>query len=146
MKCLNCGNELQNDAVFCNMCGFKQNDTVLPVRQKVPGNGFATASVVLGALAFAYAGAMGASMWFMKVSIHILCGGQTNWQGIGDPAWAQLMFSLLWPAFLLAIAGAVIGTIALQKVQSAGYKTSKPKIGIMLSSIGLFISILFCVL
>ena len=53
--CTNCGNELNENAVFCVKCGVATNNVVTPViKPKQPGKGLGIASMILGILATFY--------------------------------------------------------------------------------------------
>ena len=50
--CTNCGNELNENAVFCVKCGVSTNNVVMPViKPTQPGKGTGIASMILGIIA-----------------------------------------------------------------------------------------------
>lgn len=73
-KCTNCGAELEDNAVFCDECGAKQ-ETYQPVYQNqaatVPksNTGFGIASLVLGIIAVCTLG-----MWFVPEILGLVFG------------------------------------------------------------------------
>ena len=107
--CTNCGNELNENAVFCVKCGIATNNITTPVvKPKTPGKGLGVASMVLGIIA------TWNSICSLFIFICLLASGEYFL------VYEKMLFGFIFlmvPITLLIIGGS-LGIASMSKVKS----------------------------
>ena len=134
MKCTFCGAELNDDVMFCTECGRAVEATPAEPAEafvkadKDPGKIFGIISLILGILAIVFP------------ILFTPCCCCCSTYGIIFIAIAEVI------AFIMAIAGIILGALGSKKSKAAGYKNTLATIGLILSIISAALAVIAIVL
>jgi len=125
--CTNCGNEINEKAVFCVKCGVATNNSVTVNKIKKPGKGLSIASMVLGIIACFE------SICSLFIFVCLLAAGE-YFLGVEKLAFGFIF--LIVPVTLLIVGGS-LGVASMSKIKNGMNLT-----GIILNGISLVLCIL----